>query len=201
VDAITEPLDVDLIAQLGTLIDETTKAFEQYDYARALERTEQFFWSFCDDYIELVKIRAYGEDNPAGLASARAALSVALSVLQRLFAPFLPFVTEEVWSWWHSGSVHVAAWPTRAELPSVTSPTAVYGPVCEVLTAVRREKTEAKVSMRAEIESLVVTNTAEFISAVQLGERDLCDAGAVRTVSYVESSDTKSVAVTFVPAL
>jgi valyl-tRNA synthetase len=147
IDAITEPLDVDLMAQLATLIDETTRAFEQYDYARALERTEQFFWGFCDDYIELVKIRAYSEDNPAGLASARAALATALSVLQRLFAPFLPFVTEEVWSWWHQGSVHVAAWPTRDELPDTANHVAVYGPVCEILTAVRREKTEAKVSI------------------------------------------------------
>ena len=201
VDAITEPLDVDLMAQLATLIDETTKAFEQYDYARALERTEQFFWSFCDDYIELVKIRAYSEDNPAGLASARAALATALSVLQRLFAPFLPFVTEEVWSWWHQGSVHVAAWPTRDELPDTASHVAVYGPVCEILTAVRREKTEAKVSMRTEIESLVVTNDAVFITALRLAENDLRDAGAVRSVTYIEATDgAKSVAVTFVPA-
>jgi valyl-tRNA synthetase len=201
VDAITEPLDVDLMAQLATLIDETTKAFEQYDYARALERTEQFFWSFCDDYIELVKIRAYSEDNPAGLASARAALATALSVLQRLFAPFLPFVTEEVWSWWHQGSVHVAAWPTRDELPDTTNHVAVYGPVCEILTAVRREKTEAKVSMRTEIESLVVTNEAGFIAAVRLAENDLRDAGAVRSITYIDTLDgAKSVAVTFVPA-
>jgi valyl-tRNA synthetase len=201
VDAITEPLDVDLMAQLATLIDETTRAFEQYDYARALERTEQFFWSFCDDYIELVKIRAYSEDNPSGLASARAALATALSVLQRLFAPFLPFVTEEVWSWWHQGSVHVAAWPTRVELPDTANHVAVYGPVCEILTAVRREKTEAKVSMRTEIESLVVTNDAGFIAALRLAENDLRDAGAVRAVTYVETTDgPKSVAVTFVPA-
>ncbi len=201
VDAITEPLDVDLMAQLATLIDETTRAFEQYDYARALERTEQFFWSFCDDYIELVKIRAYSEDNPAGLASARAALATTLSVLQRLFAPFLPFVTEEVWSWWHQGSVHVAAWPTRDELPDTATHVAVYGPVCEILTAVRREKTEAKVSMRTEIESLVVTNESGFITAVRLAENDLRDAGAVRAVTYVEATDgAKSVAVTFVPA-
>ena len=166
-----------------------------------MERTEQFFWSFCDDYIELVKIRAYSEDNPAGLASARAALATTLSVLQRLFAPFLPFVTEEVWSWWHQGSVHVAAWPTRDELPDTATHVAVYGPVCEILTAVRREKTEAKVSMRTEIESLVVTNESGFITAVRLAENDLRDAGAVRAVTYVEATDgAKSVAVTFVPA-
>jgi valyl-tRNA synthetase len=202
VSAITEPLDLDLVAQLGDLIDETTRAFDAYDYARALERTEQFFWGFCDDYIELVKIRAYGEDNPTGLASARAALALALSVLQRLFAPFLPFVTEEVWSWWHDGSVHLAPWPTRSELPLELAVSGVYDRARDVLTAVRREKTEAKVSMRAEIATLEVANVPDYLDAVRLVERDLKDAGAVRDVTYVTVDDASAAAVrvTFVPA-
>ena len=109
-----------MLSELATLIDETTTAFEQYDYARALERTEQFFWAFCDDYIELVKIRAYSEDDLDGNASARAALATALSVLQRLLAPFMPFVTDEVWSWWHDESIHSAPWPRRSELGNVS---------------------------------------------------------------------------------
>ena len=98
---VTEPIDLDLLALLAELITAATDDFENYDYARALERTESFFWSFCDDYVELVKIRAYGETDDAPTRSARATLAITLSVLQRLFAPIMPFVTDEVWRWWH----------------------------------------------------------------------------------------------------
>ena len=104
--AITAPVDRAMIRSLAALVTEATGAFESYDYARALQRTETFFWRFCDDYLELVKGRRYGEQGAEGAGSANAALIAALSVLLRLLAPFLPFVTEEVWSWWRDGSIH-----------------------------------------------------------------------------------------------
>jgi len=135
---VTEPIDLDLLALLTKLITATTDDFENYDYARALERTESFFWSFCDDYVELVKIRAYGEKDDAATRSARATLAITLSVLQRLFAPIMPFVTDEVWHWWHVHSVHASSWPTLKELPML-----------EVIGAVRPTDRCAKCSRRS----------------------------------------------------
>jgi valyl-tRNA synthetase len=113
---IVAPLDRGMLSSLSTLVGESTEHLECYDYARVLEHTERFFWSFCDDYLELVKARRYGDFSAAGAASANSAMLVALSALLRLFAPFLPFVTEEVWSWWRPGSVHMANWPTPDEV-------------------------------------------------------------------------------------
>jgi valyl-tRNA synthetase len=113
VGPVTEALDAGMLAELADVVATATRHFEAYDYAAALRETETFFWAFCDDYIELAKRRRAGDDGAA--ASANAAAQAALTILVRLFAPFLPFVTEEVWSWWHRGSVHRADWPTPDE--------------------------------------------------------------------------------------
>jgi valyl-tRNA synthetase len=187
---VTEPLDRDLLALLGRLIEEATAAFDDYDYARALERTESFFWSFCDNYVELVKMRAYADDGPA-TRSARATLSIALSVLQRLLAPFVPFVTEEVWRWWHEGSVHLAPWPTIEELgvASESAAGSVYGPVCNVLEAIRREKSTAKASQRAPVSLVQVSGPTSLLEAVRAGQDDLAAAGTVSEWRLDESHD------------
>jgi len=147
----TKPLDLSLLAQLSTVVSQATKAFNAYDHTGALTVTEEFFWHYCDDYLELVKERAYG-DGPAA-DSARAALRQALDVLLRLFAPFLPYVTEEVWSWWQSGSVHRAAWPENR--PEHGDP-AILTTVADVLSQARRAKSERRLSMKAEIPTATV---------------------------------------------
>ena len=88
--SVTHPVDLSMLAVLDDVIDEATTAFEDFDYARALERTEAVFWWFCDNYVELVKTRAYGDDTDAGTVSARQALRTALGTLQRLLAPIQP---------------------------------------------------------------------------------------------------------------
>jgi valyl-tRNA synthetase len=186
---VTEPLDRDVMALLAALVEESTSAFDNYDYARALERTEAFFWSFCDDYVELVKTRSYGDGEEHATRSAFAALSLTLSALQRLLAPFIPFVTEEVWSWWHDESVHLAAWPTLDEFSGVAEASGVYRAVSEVLEAVRREKSTQKVSQRKQVTELVITGPAELLDIIKRGQLDLMNAGGVHSVIYEEAAE------------
>ena len=166
-----------MLARLATLIDDATASFEVFDYARALEGIEGFFWWFCDDYLELVKIRAYGEGE--GASSARNALCLGLSTLQRLFAPFLPFVTEETWSWWMNGSIHVSQWPSTEELSfhARKSDPLIVSVASDVMSYVRRAKTDAKVSMKTEMKSVTVTDKTERLDALLLVKDDLCRAG------------------------
>ena len=178
----TDAIDTSMLARLAAVVSECTVAFDGFDYARSLERTEAFFWWFCDDYVELVKSRAYGTHGDAAAASARAALRTALSAIQRLFAPFIPFTTEEVWSWWQTGSIHRASWPTVAEIAQGTTVTGdpnLLDVVCEVMALVRRAKTEAKVSQRASVERLVVAAPTDQHAAIEAGRADITDAGSV----------------------
>jgi valyl-tRNA synthetase len=177
---VTEPLDRALLRALAGVIDEATTAFDGYDYARALERVEEFFWGFCDDYVELVKARAYDGD-AARTASARTTLRVALSTLLRLLAPFLPFVTEEAWSWSHDGSVHGAPWPSEPETTSVAAgaDAAVYAVAAEVLGAVRKVKSEHKRSLATPADDVVVRDTAARLAQLELARSDVADAGKI----------------------
>jgi valyl-tRNA synthetase len=193
---VTEPLDRSMLVALAGLVTETTQAFDRFDYARALERTESFFWSFCDDYLELVKNRAYGADGDAGQASARTALGLALQTQLQLFAPFLPFVAEEVWSWWRDGSIHRSSWPDADELSAIAEDdTADAGdePVPELLTVaaavlgeIRRAKSEAKRSMRTPVASVTVTDTADRLALLALAAADVRSAGNVASLEMVE---------------
>ena len=196
---ISEPMDRDFLAMLSQLIVDATQAFDSYDYARALEHVESFFWSFCDNYVELVKIRAYGDENTPATRSARATLSTTLSVLQRLLAPFVPFVTEEVWRWWHEDSVHLAPWPTVDELVLTESPLqpgGIYDPVCDVLEAIRREKSTAKVSQRAEVSLCTVAGPPALLEAVRAAKGDLEKAGGVLNWQLDETTSEVTVTVT-----
>ena len=194
IDAVTAPSDVDMLGELAELIAEATAAFDAYDYARALERTEGFFWRFCDDYVELVKSRAYGEPSDPGTASAQAALATALSVVLRLFAPFLPFVTEEVWSWWQTGSVHTSAWPTADECtPAADRTVGVFPVAAEVLGAIRKEKTAAKRSMRTAVTEVEVTDSNSTLALVTLAASDVCDAGGASELIVTEGPPSRRI--------
>ena len=202
----THLVDVAMLNRLADVVDECTQAFTGFDYARSLERTEAFFWWFCDDYVELVKQRAYQVDGvaPADAASARVALRRALATLQRLFAPLIPFVSEEVWRWWNDSSVHTSPWPSRNELlvgcPDGTDHEANLDAICNVLAAVRRAKTEAKVSQRAEVSSLVVSGPDNAMSAVRASMIDLRFAGSLLDATISAGGGEIVTSVTLAPA-
>jgi len=196
---VCDPLDRAMLAGLADVVRDATAAFEDYNYARALELAEQFFWSFCDDYVELVKDRAYGARGPEAADSAKAASALALSVLLRLFAPVLPFVTEEVWSWWQPGSVHRAAWPHVDELEGTLGDAAVVADAATALSGIRKAKSEAKVSMRVDVERATVTGPADAIERVRVAAGDLSAAGRVAALDLVAGEGPVRVDVVLAP--
>jgi valyl-tRNA synthetase len=190
---VTRPIDRAMLSELARVVRECTAAFDAYDYARSLERTERFFWSFCDDYVELVKARAYDTAAGNGQASATAALRLALSTLLRLFAPILPFVTEEVWSWWHDGSIHRAPWPQTSEL-GAASDVLPYTVAAETLAEIRKAKSEQKKSLAAPVARVEIRDTAQRLDALRRSIDDVVAAGRVTEHALIEA-DTFAVRV------
>jgi valyl-tRNA synthetase len=184
---VTHAVDRAMLRRLSSLVASATADLQSYDYARALQHIETFFWRFCDDYLELVKGRRYGEQDPAGAGSANRALTSALSVLLRLLAPFLPFVTEEVWSWWQDGSIHRARWPTTGELDAVVgradgadADEFAYVWATDVLFEVRKQRSEAKQALKVPIARVDVRAEAAAVEAMAVVQADLKAALRVR---------------------
>ena len=188
--AITEPVDLSLLADLQRVVHDATRAFEDYNYTRALELTETFFWRFCDDYIELVKERAHGTRGESAAASAQATLSVALNIQLRLFAPFLPFVTEEVWSWSNSSLVHRSQWPTVDELEVARNgDPQVLRDASVVLSAIRKAKSEAKVSMRTSAAQVHIAAPSATAARLDSVRADLIAVGSIEDLQIAASDE------------
>jgi valyl-tRNA synthetase len=197
---ITEPLDASMLAQLERVVTDASAALAAYDHARALEITESFFWAFCDDYLELVKERAYDEDHE-GQASAALALRTALGVLLRLFAPVIPFATEEAWSWFNDGSVHVAAWPTVAEFDGVTlGDASLLTLASEALTSIRRAKTDAKASQKTPVAQATIAGTAEQTASLERAASDLKAVGRIDTLTFITAAELAVTDIVLAPA-
>jgi len=182
---VTVTVDRGLLTMLARIVRDSTTDLEQFNYTRVLERSETFFWFFCDDYLELVKGRRYGDHGAALAASANGALLGALSTLLRLFAPFLPFVTEEVWSWWRAGSIHRAEWPSAEELLSACGgedsrgvETLEFG--AAVLGAIRKKKSEEQRPLKTPVTLAIVQAPAALLSLLPEVERDLRASGLIQ---------------------
>ena len=190
---VTQAVDHALLNKLAQVVETATTSFDKYDYTRALEVAETFFWAFTDDYVELVKERTYGNQGEAAANSARAALGITTHTLLKLFAPFIPFVTEEVWSWWQEGSIHLQSWPKSSEI--ITNKSAGIDPlnnVTWILSEVRKVKTENKQSMKAEVKTLEIWAKEEVIEQVKDAQKDLIAAGNIKDLKLnVSDSEIK----------
>jgi valyl-tRNA synthetase len=197
--SVTEPVDQALLLELADVVRTATAAFEGYDHTRAMEVAEKFFWNFTDNYLELVKERAYGQGgaNAQQQSSAVLALRTALHVQLRLLAPFLPFATDEVWSWWqntdagHAKSIHRASWPTTDELVAGldASNHGLLTLVSQALVFVRKTKSDAKVSMKAPVESATLVAPAAVLTSLRAVESDLKGVGQIATLNYGEAEE------------
>jgi valyl-tRNA synthetase len=198
---VTHLIDRGLLTALRALVEDATRALESYDYARALQHTETFFWSLCDNYLEMVKARRYGDHGTEAAGSANATLLCALSAVNRLFAPYLPFVAEEVWSWWQPGSVHAAAWPTPEEIdalaPADPAALAALGQGIDLLGEIRRQKSLEKRPLKARIAAAVVRWDAGALASLREAEVDLHSAAGVDRFEFQEGSEGLAVELTF----
>jgi valyl-tRNA synthetase len=185
---ITAPLDRAMLACLGQVITNVTDSFEAFDYKSANERVEAFFWALCDHYLELVKERCYEGDQ-----SALAALGLAQSIMLRMFAPVLPFITEEVWSWTHSTSIHRERWPELAELPGKGDP-AVLEVAVAAITEIRKAKTGQNVSMRADLAGISIAAPSATLRLLGESIDDIKRAARAHEVELTEA-DTLTVGI------
>ncbi len=199
---VTEPIDRAMLSALSEVVEQAGKAFQSYDHTKALEVTETFFWNFTDDYLELVKERAYGQETtPEAQASAVLALRIALHTQLRLLAPFIPFATEEAWSWWQDGSIHRSAWPQNSELDSFThgQSATMMKTASDALMGIRKAKSDQQLSMKAEITSLTINAPEEQLQELKRLEADLSSVGKIEKIAFV-SGDVLSISnVSFKP--
>ncbi len=190
--AVTSGVDRGLLTQLARLVRESTEDLDNYQYTRVLERTETFFWFFCDNYLELVKSRRYGDHGEALAGSANTALLTSLSVLLRLFAPFLPFATEEIWSWWKPGSVHKASWPTEAEILAVAGGADDRGVLAlqmaaQILGDIRKKKSEEQRQLKTPVARVVIRAPENKLELLPDIEQDLRASGQIQQIDTLVS--------------
>ena len=196
---VTEAVDRGLLTMVGRLVADATRELDDYNYASVLQRAETLFWFFCDNYLELVKSRRYGDFGPDAAGSANTALLTSLSALLRLFAPYLPFVSEEVWSWWQQGSIHRAPWPEPSELFDAAGGEDDHGArslelAATVLGEIRKKKSEEQRPLKTPVSRAIVRMPPGEQAMLSAVERDLRASGLIQNL-VIESGDALHVAV------
>jgi len=174
--AITNPLDRWILTRLHRAVAKASEQFERFEYCDARLSVEDFFWNdFCDNYLELIKARAY-EADPSALRT----LYHCLDAVLRLFAPFVPHVTEEIYHhlFPRHGSIHARErWPRSADYPVDDAAEATGIAVVEALNFMRKAKSEAGVSIKFPVEHVALE--AGLLARITPSLADLMAAGNV----------------------
>lgn len=209
-ERITAEVDRAAIDQLRPVLRRATESFDQFDYAQALSLSEEFFWNtFCDNYLELAKPRTYDEDLSEERLSAAATLRILHRAVVRLLAPYLPFITDEIWHWAYNGdagmhdSVHKSPWPLLEEFASIPAPASetIWSSAITVIEAVRKAKADANQSIKAPVKRVAVTANEELSKALahavpditrmlEINEFDLATNGAAEPIQVTVELST-----------
>jgi len=157
-----EEVDKWILSEMNKLIAHCTESFDKYEYSRIKQEVDKFFWkTICDNYLEIVKDRLYNPDSRGKEArkSGQHTLYLLLLNTLKLFAPIMPFITEELYQVYfkqHEGakSIHVSSWPVAEETDD--SLKLVGETVLYAVDAARKAKTEKQVSLRTPIKKFVI---------------------------------------------
>jgi valyl-tRNA synthetase len=190
---IKEVFDLWILSKLQRVIKESTESFEKYEYSKSKAEVEKFFWhDFCDQYLEIVKDRLY---NPAvrgkeARRSGQEGLYRSLISIIKMMAPIMPHVTEEVYQWYFAEaegkeSVHASSWPEADEKLINEEMEAAGDLGVDVINAIRKYKSEQKMSMKEELEEVVLIGEEKgFEKLMKLMESDIKAVMKVKKVSY-----------------
>lgn len=195
---VSEVLDLWILSRLAKTVEEATRRFEEYEYCDARVATEDFFWKdFCDNYLELVKARAYGEQGEKAQQSACVTLYHCLHTVLKLFAPFVPHISEELFSHIFKdesqkmGSLHArGTWPNVADF-KVTAAEEEAGIQClSLLETVRKSKSEKNVSIKFPLTLVTVYKPADIKQweLLKKTEGDLRSTISAHAIEWSDSS-------------
>lgn len=193
-----EIIDKWLLSKLMSVVKASTDAFESYEYSKSKQETDNFFWQkFCDNYLEFIKHRTYGENiNPESKRAAQDTLYFALLTQLKLFAPIMPFITEEVYQQYFKEfekdeSIHISKWPSyNSKLVDEEAEKAGDLAVA-VVSEIRKHKSINKQSLKVELESITISCTKDQEKLLKLVETDILRAGVVKNIKYESSEELK----------
>ncbi|MGE0793366.1 MAG: valine--tRNA ligase [Candidatus Woesearchaeota archaeon] len=195
-------IDKWILTKFNEVVKNSTDYFEAYEFSKSKFEVDNFFWNvFCDYYLEMVKDRVYKVDiyGQDAKISAQFTLEKVLLGILKLYAPFIPFVTEEIYSWYfkenEKESIHLTNWP-EYEVIYVDENSKIAGNLaCEIIGYVRKVKSENKLSQKTEIKAINLSCSEEMRKYIELVENTLKMTLNAQEINFVSISDNLEIEV------